>query len=319
MDRHDKKLWAARTEDERSFLDGGVIGLGWPETGSLSELPEDRDAFRGRIDAACPDQDAVARATAANLLWRLAREIRTGDLVVLVHGPTAHLGVVTGEYAFDASSAVCAHRRPVEWKKSLPRESFSREALRETGASPVPLFAVRRYAGEFFAALGEPYLEAPTPVRRTAAPPKAVPIRSASAVRTAPPSVPLSAPADTEAFVMGRIRRIAEAGGLADLSAALLRAMGWRTERPDGSGFTAQCGELLPPMRVDAGTDRIQICTADTGVLLRSADVRDLAGLVLLHYGTLEERYRDLIPLRADLVPAEERDGRRTEDPVRRP
>lgn len=137
------RLWSFYTDDPSPMLSGGYIALDRPDVGDLSELAGERDAFRARFG------DVVE----ANLLYRFAREISEGDYVLLRsgHGKSVDIGRVGGGYACESGE----HRRKVRWIKRLTPDDISGGALREiTYASASPLFEVRHYAAEFFAALG---------------------------------------------------------------------------------------------------------------------------------------------------------------------
>ena len=100
----------------QTFLDAGVIGIGFPE------LPDGRQVDRAkavRLLQHLPD----AEAQAARFL-SFVRRIAVGDLV-LMPDPAAGgfpVGVVAGDYRFhdDVEPDRYRHRRPVEWRRRLP-------------------------------------------------------------------------------------------------------------------------------------------------------------------------------------------------------
>ena len=152
------KLWAAHSLGDAFTTDDGAIAFDWPDMGDLSALPPDREAFRQKFDAAYPDGNAANRTAVAGALYRLAHEMEPGDYVACLHGDTVSLGTVSGPYAFRDN----AHTRPINWLRHVQQSQFSRDAMREITYSPVRLFPVKRFAGEFLAVLGVEWLEPPT-------------------------------------------------------------------------------------------------------------------------------------------------------------
>ena len=152
------KLWAAHSLGDAFTPDDGAIAFDWPDMGDLSALPPDREAFRQKFDEAYPDANAANRTAVAGALYRLAHEMEPGDYIACLHGDTVSLGTVSGPYAFRDN----AHTRPVNWLRHVQQSQFSRDAMREITYSPVRLFPVKRFAGEFLAVLGVEWLEPPT-------------------------------------------------------------------------------------------------------------------------------------------------------------
>ena len=148
-----KTLWTIHAAEDAPFLDKNIIYINFPELGDLSDLRGKED-FKARYDQIYPDQNPVARTSGANLIFRILYQ----------HGSYISLGEISGEYEFNAADPGFEQKRSVEWKNALPSSGFSKAALREMNASPLGLFAVKRYTGEFFSAWGVPYLEDPAPV-----------------------------------------------------------------------------------------------------------------------------------------------------------
>lgn len=137
------------------LVDQGFVSIGWDELGDLRRLPSNRDALKAALAKVYPDRKPLAIAAWAGMLSRFRDEIQPGDVVVAPYKPTStiNLGVVTGDYEFVAIAQTHRHRRKVEWKRvGLPRAVFSQAALYEVG-SALTLFAVRKHADEFVAAL----------------------------------------------------------------------------------------------------------------------------------------------------------------------
>ena len=155
----ERKLWAVRPEDGRRFLDEHMIALGGADLGDLSGLPDSKEAFREKYEAVRPDGAAAARTAGANLYYRLAHELRTGDYAAMLWGGEACLGVVEGEYVWNPDAAGCEHQRAVRWDRRVPQDDLPRAALQEVNASPVSLFAVPGDGGQFLSVFDLPPLK----------------------------------------------------------------------------------------------------------------------------------------------------------------
>lgn len=271
------KLWAVHSLGDAFSTEQGTIAFDWPDMGDLSALEPDRDAFRKKFDAVYPDANAANKTAVAGALYRLVYEVESGDYVACLHGETVSLGTVDGAYQFRDN----AQTRPVRWLKHIDQSEFSRDAMREITCSPVRLFAVKRFAGEFLAPLGVAWTEPERPARPAAADtvpasatvPAAVlptPAASVSAVpRTGTASTVVAAPGgrtcvlraadytgtETAKFVLTALRRYLTRENFRQFAAGLLRAMGYTISLPPDSGLnefelTATHDELSPPIFV---------------------------------------------------------------------
>lgn len=322
------KLWAVRA-DETFDPQRGVIAFGWADTGDLSALPDAKDAFRTAVDAAYPHKDAAHRSANVGVLYRLVHEMKEGDYVACVHGANVSLGTVSGVYAFREN----CHLRPVRWMKNMPQSAFSHAAMREITCSPVPLFAVRRFGGEFLALLGVSYVEPPKrPVRpytvSASIPRYAAPVRSCAVRDTAD---------GTADFVLNVLRRSVNREDFRRFAAGLLRAMGYIISIPSDGGLgefdmAVQRDELFPPVQVSLSMDVLQegdavrlrdalepghygLVMALRGTserarhtlrdapYLRVIDGAEIANLTLRYYCFLDEHCRNIVPLRMVYVP----------------
>lgn len=103
----------------QTFLDDGVIGLGYPS------LPDGRSVDRAKaLRLLQGDPEAAAPEAQAAMFLSFVRRIGIGDLV-LMPDPAADglvCGVVTGDYEFheDLHPDRHRHRRPVDWRRRLP-------------------------------------------------------------------------------------------------------------------------------------------------------------------------------------------------------
>ncbi|MBQ7680788.1 MAG: restriction endonuclease [Oscillibacter sp.] len=157
------RLWAVHSLGDAFSVEQGTVAFDWPGMGDLSALNPDRDDFRKKFDSVYPDANTANRTAVAGALYRLVHEVRDGDYVACLHGETVSLGTVSGPYTFRDG----LHVRPVQWLRHVQQSEFSRDAMREITCSPVRLFAVKRFAGEFLAPLGVTWVD-PEPVKRPA-------------------------------------------------------------------------------------------------------------------------------------------------------
>ena len=42
----DIRVWGIHTQNDKLFLDGNIIAIGWDELGDLSLIPNDRESFK---------------------------------------------------------------------------------------------------------------------------------------------------------------------------------------------------------------------------------------------------------------------------------
>jgi restriction system protein len=137
------------------LVDEGFVSIGWDELGDITTVARSRDDLKRLLGAEYPDRAPRAIAAWAGILHRFVSEIAVGDVVVAPYKPdsTINIGVVTGEYRFDAAASTHRHRRSVEWRKlGVSRTVFTQPALYEIGAF-LAVFGVRKYADEFAAVL----------------------------------------------------------------------------------------------------------------------------------------------------------------------
>ncbi|SNC63844.1 restriction system protein [Kytococcus aerolatus] len=137
------------------LLDEGFVSVGWDEVGDLRSIGDDQEAVKSRLRSLYPHKKPRAIASWAGILRRFAFIMQPGDVIVAPYKPdgTVNLGVVSGDYYFDADASVHQHRRPVDWRVvGIPRAKFSQSALYEIGAF-ITIFRISRHEEEFRAAL----------------------------------------------------------------------------------------------------------------------------------------------------------------------
>lgn len=214
MTNDEKKIWGIHTQDDNLFLKENVIAIGWPEMGDLSQLEANRNSFKEKYTQIYPDVKKGSIATGAGMLYRFCYEARIGDYIIFPSKSNreVNIGIVEGDYFYDASQNEYTQTRKVKWLKHLPRTAFSQGALYEIG-SAMSFFTVRNYADEFLAALDKDF-------------------RKNFSSDSEDDSIGATAEdiiESTKDFILKELSRQLKGYNLESFIADLLRAMGYRT------------------------------------------------------------------------------------------
>lgn len=133
------RLWIVRAgahgERELAAIEQSKLFPGFLEVGDLS-IRKDREAVLVELQTAMPDAGAGRLRNFAAQLNQFANRIEIGDYVVLPRKVTngVAIGIVTGEYTFDADDPF-KHSRQIEWKnESIPRDVFKQDLRHSFGA-----------------------------------------------------------------------------------------------------------------------------------------------------------------------------------------
>lgn len=300
-----------------------TIAIGWGAFGDLTNMENDREAFKKKYAEVYPQDKKGAIALAAGILYRFRFEVQVGDYVVFPSKSNReiNIGIVGGEYQYEASAQEYVNRRKVKWLKHFPRTSFSQGALYEAG-SAMSLFTIKNYADEFLASLDTGFKKI--------------------AIEDEDESVGATAEEikqSTKDFILKELSRNLKGYALESFVADLLNAMGYRTElSPQGgdSGIdiTAYKDELPPRILVqvksqdgDIRETTIQslkgaMREGDYGLfislsgytknarkylvgtpIIRGIDGDELVTLVLKYYENLSPKYKKVIPLERVYIP----------------
>jgi restriction system protein len=119
---------------------GGFIGGDFGIAENLAgKLPEDRESFSEIFVpvylAQHPEKTKVAAGLACVFLWRIAKGIKQGDIVLCPDGGGAYrVGEIIGEYSYEPGKSL-PHRRAVQWlNTSIDREAMSLPLKNSTGS-----------------------------------------------------------------------------------------------------------------------------------------------------------------------------------------
>lgn len=319
----EKKVWGIHTLDDNLFLKNNVIAIGWPDFGDLSKVTATREAFKERYAQIYPNDKPGAIPTSAGMLYRFIHEIKIGDYVVFPSkvDRMVNIGVVEGEYTYVDSEKEYVQQRKVKWLKHLPRTSFTQGALYEIG-SAMSLFMVKNYADEYLSALDKGF--------------------KAALDNTDDDTVGATAEdiiESTKDYVLKELSRNLKGYALEAFIANLLQAMGYRTKlSPQGgdSGIdiTAYKDELPPRILVQVKSQDSDIkettiqslkgamTEGDYGLfvtlshytkkaqeyldktpIIKGINGPELVELILKYYDSLDDKYKDMIPLKMVYIP----------------
>lgn len=136
-------------EREQWCLSHGWAGGGWDEVPDLTGVTT-RHELADVLDKTYPDHKPGMRSNATGQLWRLRREIQTGDLVAmpLKHSAQIALGIVVGGYQYlHDEEPSKRHVLRVDWRRhDLPRTAVKQDLLHSLGGA-MTIFGVTRHDG----------------------------------------------------------------------------------------------------------------------------------------------------------------------------
>ena len=66
----EKRIWGIHTQDDSLFLKGNVIAIGWKAFGDLSNMENNREAFKQKYAEIYLEDKKAAVAVAAGMLYR---------------------------------------------------------------------------------------------------------------------------------------------------------------------------------------------------------------------------------------------------------
>ena len=303
------------------------IAIGWPALGNLTGIPSSRDAFKALYVKGYADEKPGAIPVKAGILYRFAKEMQVGDLVVYPSKSDRIVYIGTIESGYQYAPEVDAdypNRRQVSWKASVPRANISQPALYEIG-SAITLFQVSNNADEFTAHL------------------KGEPVETVQVDETNVAELAVQAEESVEDFVIKRLKNAITAEQFEQFVAELLRSMGYyvRVSKYVGDGgvdiiahrdelgfeppiIKVQCKQMLTPIGgpvvqqllgaiqpnehalfVTLGSytpDAVRIERGKSNLRLISGS--DLVQLVLANYEKFEPRFKSLLPLKRSYAPS---------------
>ncbi|HEX6781558.1 MAG TPA: restriction endonuclease [Solirubrobacterales bacterium] len=151
-----ERLWGLHHRGAYELVSAGCIAVGWPDAGDLTELPDDREAFKACLRETFPERSAAWVANAAGQLLRFRHVMQVGELVVYSRKAdrTINIGRIAGGYVYEPQIwGRYPNRRAVDWLQTeIPRDRFSSGCLYEIG-SALSVYTIKEHAAEVLAAL----------------------------------------------------------------------------------------------------------------------------------------------------------------------
>lgn len=320
----EKRVWGIHTMDDNLFLNKNIIAIGWPQMGDLSKYENTRDAFKEAYARAYPNAKAGSIPTSAGMLYRFTHEVKVGDYIVFPSkiDRMINIGVVESDYTYNKDEHEYVQQHSVKWLKHIPRTAFSQGALYEIG-SALSFFTVKNYTDEFLSALDKGFKKnVSDEVEDEAVAATAEEIKES-----------------TTDFVLKELSKQVKGYPFEEVVSNLLMAMGYRTTLSKHGGdhgidIIAYKDELPPRIVVQVKSvdsaiqeDRIQALKGlmhegDYGLFVTLSDYTknakkflennprirgingpEFVGLFLKYYKQLDDKYRDMIPLKEVYIP----------------
>ena len=320
----DIRVWGIHNMSDSLFFDKNVIALGWEEMGDLSDLPEDRDAYKKKYKEVYPDATQGNINNGVGMLFRFRYEAKIGDYVVYPskRDRMINIGKIESDYQYDSLEREYVQQRRVKWLKKLPRFEFSQGALYEVG-SALSFFAVKTNKQEFLDALSGKHGAS-----------KSATESDDSFAASADEIVEI-----TKDYILEQLSKQLKGYDFEDFVADLLNAMGYRTTvsphgGDSGIDITAYKDELPPRIVVqvkstdgDIKETTIQslkgaMREGDYGLfvtlsnytknaqkylentpIIRGINGNELVDLVIKYYEQLSPKYRKIIPMKMVYMP----------------
>lgn len=329
MTNEDKRIWGIHARNDDLFLNNKVVAIGWRELGNLSEIDNNRNAFKKKYIQVFSDDTKGRVSVVAGMLYRFCHEVQIGDYVVFPSKSNreVNIGVIDGNYVYDPNQIEYVQTRKVKWLKHLPRTAFSQGALYEIG-SAMTFFEVKNYADEFLAALNN--------TKKT--------IEGSDYEDDTVAATTEEIIENTKDFILKELSRNLKGYALEEFIANLLQAMGYRTKVSQQGGdsgidIIAYKDELPPRIAVQVKSQDSDIketviqslkgamMPGDYGLfvtlsnytknaqqflkanpIIRGINGTELVDLILKYYSSLEEKYKKMIPLKMVYIPVVEKD-----------
>lgn len=314
-------------------VEEGFIGIGWPELGDPSRLPDQAETFRAAVRAAYPDAGDGKIPVWAGQVRRFVHAMKVGDLVVYPSkiDRMVNVGRITANAHFEQGTADgYPNRRTVAWLAHVPRDRLRQSALYEIG-SALTLFQVKNHASDFLALLEGGAASSPAPGDEL------VPDDEGAADQVAQ-----QAEEGATDFVIRRLMTGLSGEAFEAFVAHLLECMGYKTRLTPASGdggvdiiaHTDPLGFEPPIVKVQCKRTTGASAEADINQLLgtlgdgefglfvtlgsfsrsaritergrpklRLVDGEEFVQLVFEHYPKFNSRFRALIPLKQRYLP----------------
>ena len=133
---------------------GANYGILEDISGRLSgELSEFNRHFAPIFMQNRPGKTRIGAGLALGSLWRIAKDIEVGDVILSPASDKYHVGKVSGDYYY-AEGTEFTHRRPVQWNRATISRANINEELRRTMNSRGTVVNITHHAKEIERLLG---------------------------------------------------------------------------------------------------------------------------------------------------------------------
>ena len=270
----EEKLWGLHHRGAYEFVSAGFIAVGWPDAGDLSDLPDDREAFKRRLRESFPDRSGAWVANAAGQLLRFRHVMQLGELLVYSRKAdrTINIGRIAGDYGYQPEVwPRYPNRRAVQWLRTeIPRDRFSSGCLYEIG-SALSVFTIKEHKKEILTAL-EAAEKVPVPVATDSE----VPVPEREPVSEDEPDVERVSEL-TGDFILKEFNTTLKGHDFARFYGWLFEALGYSARvSPPGADGGVDIVATKDPLGVDRPLLKIQ-CKSGSGPI-GSSDVQALNG-----------------------------------------
>ena len=127
---------------------GNFIGADFDVKDLTDQLSEDWKDFIPIYLESHPEKTKISAGLASSMLWRIAKGMNIGDMVLCPNGEGGYLvGEITGNYEYHAGQ-ILPHRRSVRWDTRTILKSEMSESLRNSAGSIATLTDVSKYSEE---------------------------------------------------------------------------------------------------------------------------------------------------------------------------
>jgi restriction system protein len=264
-------LWALHHSGGLQFVEEGVVRIGWPDGGDLTDIPEDREAFKAHLRKHFSEKGEGWVANAAGQLLRFRYVMEVGELLAYPQASnrTINLGRIKTGYRYDPEgSERYPHVREVEWLKTgVPRDVFTQGCLYELG-SAMSVFTIKTHKDELLQKMGQ----GSEPLSETEAPTE---VDDESAGEDEPTADRISE--STRDYILKTFNSELKGHGFAQWCGWLLEALGYTARvSPPGADGGIDIVATEDPLGVKRPLLKVQ-CKSGTGPI-SSSDVQALNG-----------------------------------------
>lgn len=162
MTNYYKVMLGRGSQYAQQAIQGNFIGIGDGIGQDLTPLlplpePEFRDEMKVALQTANPASSKGTISQYATTLWRIAKGIQVGDVVLCPTGQQGQLqvGEMTGPYQYQAGSDL-PHRRAVTWRPGTIKRADMSIELQNSSGGITTIIDLTGYASEIDALAGGP-------------------------------------------------------------------------------------------------------------------------------------------------------------------